>query len=897
MAYRKSFYKSVISCIVIVGLISAVIPSAVIALFISDRIEKEIDINFFSYESFVRNYTENIKDDIITADAVFDIKAFFNNGNVEELKEKAYSFFSFYVNKENGPDGIYIFDNENKCIFSVGDVSHEKEALKLINENSFSNDLVVSDFFLDRYTNENHILICKNSITEDGKINKILFCYKSNYFNETFLYQDNEDGMFAATLYQGESIAEYSDFENDLISNMEFAELSKLLKIKTSNVNFESGREGIFYISPRGKNLQVHYKIIDDPDFILLFIKERAVSFTEIYLCIFLLLCIFLSLVVFWFFKKSKKIEMVMVKSTDEIGDIKLSVSDGRPETVGISKIDFYISKISSILDDYRSIIFTVEDIAKNFETTIGAFELKQEKGVVLCSSKVFEFFNPGSHFEQNKIYEVALDEFYKLKSDNWEVFDKEENIYCINIGNSKKWIKIIYYERDLTRGFVVDVSSYVLKRYKNTFDSDLDYVTGFFKKDVFMKKAEEYLVNNFGFSCLATFELSHFKNVYDIYGEYTANEYLRKAASSFSVFLEKSIIGVKSSGEFLMLVYSEDSKEKVQIKFKEWESETSKEFFTTPDGKKYRIKFMVGYCCYPQDSKEPDTLFKYSAFALYESKRLYKESVHRFSIENYNRDMFLEIRVKALDRFIGENKAFYNFQPIVNLSDGSIYGYEALLRTDDEAFSGPVDIISLALKEGKAYLLEKLNVVNCMEIAQKNKVIFEKRRLFINSLANNSLTEDDLRMVRNKYNDVRHMIVYELSTQFADEDMVMKKCGVFKKIGCRFAIDKFGETFTNDNMLLSAMPNYIKIDRSLISDIKLKKEKQSRVTKIVKFAKENNMTVIAVGVETRDELYTVMRLGVDFAQGYYLSLPHKGFIDEIRPEVKKEILEINLMQ
>ena len=84
-----------------------------------------------------------------------------------------------------------------------------------------------------------------------------------------------------------------------------------------------------------------------------------------------------------------------------------------------------------------------------------------------------------------------------------------------------------------------------------------------------------------------------------------------------------------------------------------------------------------------------------------------------------------------------------------------------------------------------------------------------------------------------------------------------------------------------------------MKIDKSLILDIHLKKEKQSHVMKIVNYAKENNINVIAVGVETYDELLTILKLGIEFVQGYYISMPKSTFITEIRESLKKEIMEI----
>ena len=128
---------------------------------------------------------------------------------------------------------------------------------------------------------------------------------------------------------------------------------------------------------------------------------------------------------------------------------------------------------------------------------------------------------------------------------------------------------------------------------------------------------------------------------------------------------------------------------------------------------------------------------------------------------------------------------------------------------------------------------------------------------------------------------------------QLADNITVINKCDVFKKIGVKYGIDRFWGKHTDDELLSSITPEFIKIDKSIISDIHLKKEKQSRVTRLVKYANENNINLIAVGVETYDELVTVMKLGIKFVQGFYVALPRGEFIDEIGENLKKKIAEI----
>ena len=85
-------------------------------------------------------------------------------------------------------------------------------------------------------------------------------------------------------------------------------------------------------------------------------------------------------------------------------------------------------------------------------------------------------------------------------------------------------------------------------------------------------------------------------------------------------------------------------------------------------------------------------------------------------------------------------------------------------------------------------------------------------------------------------------------------------------------------------------MPDYVKIDRSLISDIQDNSQKQHFVSEVINFCHANNIKALAEGVETAEELRTVIRLGTDLIQGYYVARPAAEIIDSVDSNVKMEI-------
>ena len=78
------------------------------------------------------------------------------------------------------------------------------------------------------------------------------------------------------------------------------------------------------------------------------------------------------------------------------------------------------------------------------------------------------------------------------------------------------------------------------------------------------------------------------------------------------------------------------------------------------------------------------------------------------------------------------------------------------------------------------------------------------------------------------------------------------------------------------------------------LSDIQDDMQKQHFVRDVAQFAHDNNFSVLAEGVETKEEMRTCIEIGADFLQGYYLGRPEAEIITAIDPKVRMEILEFN---
>lgn len=255
-----------------------------------------------------------------------------------------------------------------------------------------------------------------------------------------------------------------------------------------------------------------------------------------------------------------------------------------------------------------------------------------------------------------------------------------------------------------------------------------------------------------------------------------------------------------------------------------------------------------------------------------------------------------LEYNYSAFNLLLENNLFTYHFQPIVDAKTGEIYAYEALMRTDATIGMNPMQVLETAEAYKRLYEIERATMFNVMERFVNDFERFNHHKVFINSIPGYILNPTDTKLLGEKYSDYMEYFVFEITEQNAISE---EELNALKNIGNNgkpneIAIDDYGTGHSNIVNLIRYAPQIIKIDRFLISDIHQDVNKQMFVKSTIDFARMNCIKVLAEGVETVEELRTVIGFGVDYVQGYYTGRPAPEPIAEIASDVKAEILEAN---
>lgn len=252
--------------------------------------------------------------------------------------------------------------------------------------------------------------------------------------------------------------------------------------------------------------------------------------------------------------------------------------------------------------------------------------------------------------------------------------------------------------------------------------------------------------------------------------------------------------------------------------------------------------------------------------------------------------------RDDIVDRILDENLLTYHFQPIVNAQDGGIFAYEALMRVMGPEKMSPPQLLESAARLGRLYDVERYTLFNVVDIIAKNPDMFRGKKVFINSMPGHMLDASDRRRFVEKVKGLECdgiVIEFTEGDELGDEELLGLKT-FLKSNGIEFAIDDYGSGYSNVNNLLRYMPNYVKIDRMLLTGIDTDPHRQHFVKDIIEFTEDNDIVVLAEGVETAKEMKTVIQLGTNLIQGYYTARPDAEIIQQIAEQVAYEIIQYN---
>lgn len=220
-----------------------------------------------------------------------------------------------------------------------------------------------------------------------------------------------------------------------------------------------------------------------------------------------------------------------------------------------------------------------------------------------------------------------------------------------------------------------------------------------------------------------------------------------------------------------------------------------------------------------------------------------------------------------------------FHLQPIVHLSRGDVYGYEALVRAQWEGqLLGAWPLLQAATAHGQARAFDAQ--ARQEAIRQGYPQLGANQVLFINFAP--GVVYNPNVCLRTTFEACREVgadfsrLLFEVTESEAFPDLVLLKSILqrYRAEGAQVALDDLGAGQTSLTYLAELKPDIVKLDRALISGLHGGDRRVPLVLALIQYAHDLGIRVVAEGIETAQELQTVIELGTDYAQGYFLGRP-----------------------
>jgi diguanylate cyclase (GGDEF)-like protein/PAS domain S-box-containing protein len=380
----------------------------------------------------------------------------------------------------------------------------------------------------------------------------------------------------------------------------------------------------------------------------------------------------------------------------------------------------------------------------------------------------------------------------------------------------------------------------------------------------------------------LLLLDVDQFKRINDTYGHPTGDKLLTLFGERLTNRLRESDMVARLGGdEFTILVGDFKNPTELAELARQLINELRQPYRIDSEFE-VTVTVSIGISLYPSHAQDAMRLLRNADTAMYLAKakgrdtyRFYSEELtdaveHRVSLESQLREA-----VKA-KHFV------LHYQPLIDMASGAIYGVEALIRwhkPDGEIIS-PDFFMAVAEESGLiAPMGEWVLHQACEDMASWVHAGLPIKKIAVN-LSTIQIEKSDVASIVLDTLAATHLSAEHLDLEITETTLISQMDKVeaiitqLKQHGIGFSIDDFGTGYSSLTYLKRFSANRIKIDRSFVSNIPLDKNDVQLVSAIINMGHSMNLSVIAEGVETQEQLDILRELGCDSYQGFLKCRP-----------------------
>jgi len=371
--------------------------------------------------------------------------------------------------------------------------------------------------------------------------------------------------------------------------------------------------------------------------------------------------------------------------------------------------------------------------------------------------------------------------------------------------------------------------------------------------------------------------DLDHFKAVNDTLGHLVGDELLKQVAGRLRGCIREIDTIARLGGDEFAIIQTALTRPSDAALLAQRVQDAVKAPYVI-DGNHVVIDTSIGIALAPDDGASVEELLKNADLAAYAAK-----ADGRGTFRFFEQDMDRRIKQRRLMELdlreaVSRREFRLHYQPIVNMQNGEITSFEALIRWEhpERGLVAPADFIPVAEDLGLIVPIGEW-VINqaCADAATWSERIKVAVNLSPVQLLNKGLVEVVTRALA-RSGLPAHRLEFEITETVLMHNTAATLATLhqLRELGIHFSMDDFGTGYSSLSYLRSFPFDKIKIDRSFVTDISDEKNSLAIIKGVTSLATSLNMITAVEGVETEEQLDYVRPLGCTEMQGYLFSRP-----------------------
>ncbi|MEO7106136.1 MAG: EAL domain-containing protein [Rhodoferax sp.] len=391
--------------------------------------------------------------------------------------------------------------------------------------------------------------------------------------------------------------------------------------------------------------------------------------------------------------------------------------------------------------------------------------------------------------------------------------------------------------------------------------------------------------------------DLDHFKLINDASGHSAGDALLKEVAQRLLACVRETDTVARLGGDEFVIILTDlpqpDDVDQIAEKILSTLSRPAE-----VAGRDVFVTASIGVSLYPRDGDHGEILLRYADMAMYRVKEHGRNSVRQYAPEMGTTAISRLDMEGAMRRGLERGEFVLHYQPKIDLTTQNVVGAEALLRWQHPQIGmvHPIEFIRLAEETGLILPLgEWVLAEACRQQVLWAKQGLPQLKIAINMSARQFRQEELAERIADVFVSTGadpSLVILELTESMVmhDVDSTLVALRALKKLGVSLSLDDFGTGYSSLSYLRRFPIDELKIDRSFINDIHTNPDDAAIAGAIVAMARSLSLSVVAEGVENKEQAALLTTLGCNQVQGYYYARPLtvNAFVSRMREQQQK---------